>query len=334
MYLAALKAMLMKLKNSAVIAFLAILIISCKNDDEGPDIEVVPPRVLSEVAAEDDAEIREYLETHFYNYEEFASPPADFDFNIVIDTISGDNSSKIPLINQIIEKKVIVSSSEFLLEGEENVEHTYYYLEAKGGVGAKPTIADSTFVKYEGTLLNGDVFDNISTGVWWDNPSFQFPGPGNQRAFRGVGEGVTNTAGGNNIIDNPDGTFEVEGFGVGMIVFPSALGTFNGLRNPIPAYSPLIFKYQVLTSTENTDHDNDGIPSLFEDSDEDGLLYNDNADFESEPINGRFPNYLDADDDNDGIPTREEINLDENGNFLSFRFTNGGDVPDHLNSDI
>ncbi|AZQ58628.1 hypothetical protein EJ994_07355 [Maribacter sp. MJ134] len=322
----------MNWKNSYILGLALLLVIACRDDDEEIG-ELVPPRSLSEVAVENDEEIRAFLSTHFYNYEEFANPPANFDYNIVIDTISGDNASKTPLINQIIERKVTVFSSDFGLDAEEEVEHTYYYLEAREGEGFQPTTADSTFVNYEGVLLSGEVFDNVSTGTWWDNPSFQFPGLGSQRAFRGVGEGVTNTAGGNNIIDNPDGTFDVEGFGVGMIIFPSGLGTFNGARGAIPAYSPLIFKYQVLTTVQDTDHDNDGIPSLLEDFNKDGLFYNDNADAELEAINGRFPDYLDADDDNDGIPTIEEIELDDDGNFVGFLFSDDDDIPDHLDSD-
>ena len=322
----------MNWKNSCILGLALLLIVACGDDDEEIG-EVIPPRLLSEVAVENDEEIRTFLSTHFYNYEEFANPPADFDYNIVINTISGDNASKTPLIDQVLERKVIVSSSEFLLDSEESVEHTYYYLEARKGEGVKPTAADSTFVNYEGSLLSGAVFDNIATGTWWDNASFQFPGLGSQRGFRGVGEGVTNTAGGITIIDNPNGTFDVEGFGVGMIIFPSGLGTFNGSRGAIPAYSPLIFKYQVLTTIQNTDHDNDGIPSVSEDFDKDGLFYNDNADVDSEVPNGRFPDYLDPDDDNDGILTIDEIELDADGNFVGFLDTDDDDIPDHLDSD-
>ncbi len=49
------------------------------------------------------------------------------------------------------------------------------------------------------------------------------------------------------------------------------------------------------------DHDNDGIPTVYED-------YNNNDSWEDDDTDGDgIPNYLDADDDNDGIDTKEEL---------------------------
>ena len=66
-----------------------------------------------------------------------------------------------------------------------------------------------------------------------------------------------------------------------------------------------------------TDHDGDGILSVFEDLDGDQDLtspnFGDNTDRDFDQNLGRsLPNYLDADDDGDGIPTRIE-NADPNG---------------------
>jgi len=45
------------------------------------------------------------------------------------------------------------------------------------------------------------------------------------------------------------------------------------------------------------------------------------------------PNYLDADDDGDGIPTRDEIS-DENGNIIiPYPDADGDGVPDYLDPD-
>lgn len=314
----------MKLRNSGLFLLATIGFFSCEDPDNNSGLIAVPPRDLSEVAIENDEEIQAFLNSHFYNYEEFQSPAADFDFKIVIDTISGDNASKTPLAQQVVAKKIKVSSFEFLFEGEDDVEHTYYYLEAREGTGVKPTIADSVFVNYQGSLLSGELFDEVGTGTWWSNPLFQFPGAGSTRSFRGVGEGVVNTAAGTMINTNPDGTFEVDGSGIGMIIIPSGLATFNGLRGIIPNYSPLIFKYEVLAVIENTDHDRDGVPSFLEDDNEDAFYPNDDTDGD------RIANFQDVDDDNDGILTIEEINLNEDGSFLSFRDSDGDGISDHL----
>jgi len=317
----------------------AVLLMSCGSDDDG--IISVPPRDLSEVVIEDDAAIQTFLRTHFYNYEEFETPPAGFDFRIVIDTIAGDNADKTALINQVgigeLQSDIInVSASDFLLEGEENIPHTYYYLIAREGTGVSPTIGDSTFVRFKGTALIDDGslldFDEVAAGgVWFDLPIFQIPGRGDLRAFRGVGEGLQQLRGGGSIVDNPDGTFEIQGFGVGLVIFPSGLGTFNGFRAPIPQYTPLIFSLEMLV-VEEADHDNDGIPSFMEDVDGDGLLFNDNTDDDRDALGALISNYLDTDDDGDGVQTRDEIEVNADG-VINFLDTDNDQTPNYLDND-
>jgi FKBP-type peptidyl-prolyl cis-trans isomerase len=319
----------MKMKYFLVLVLFMAILWSCKKDDPEENLIVVPPQSLSETAAEDDANIREYLQTHFYNYDEFASPPADFDFRIKIDTIAGDNADKTPLLDQMSSKEVSVSSEVFGLEEEETFNHKYYYLEAKEGVGPSPTIADSTYVRYEGSLLNGEVFDgSINIPIWFDLAQIQGPG-----AARGFAEATANFKSGGEIVVNPDGTFNVADYGVGLMVMPSGLAYFNVARGTIPVYSPLIFTIDVFAMNA-TDHDRDGIPSILEDVNQDGYLYNDNTDEEQERefSSSLFANFLDADDDGDTTPTSEEIDIDEDGN-VTFRDTDGDGIKDHLDND-
>lgn len=321
----------MSVKNAGFLVLVVFGIWACNNDDDNQLI-AVPPRDLSEVVVENNAEIQEFLNSHFYNYEEFQNPPANFDFKIVIDSLVGTNSNKIPLSQQVVARTVNVSSFEFGINGEEDVEHTYYYLEARAGEGVKPTVADSVFVNYQGSLLNGTLFDNVETGTWWANPIFQSPlQRGFTKSFRGVAEGVVNTAGGVAPTGNADGTFGVEGTGIGMIILPSGLANFNitSAGGIIPSYTPIIFKYELLVVITDTDHDQDGIPSrLEEDENIDGFYFNDDTD-------GDFiANFQDIDDDNDGVLTIDEINLKEDGSFDSFRDTDGDGILDHLDNDL
>lgn len=315
----------MKLTRFLFILAIGVVLASCKNDDDG--VEVVPPRLLSEVIVEDDAEILEYLRTHFYNYEEFAAPPADFDFKIRLDTIAGANADKTPLIDQVQSSTVLRSSDHFLLSaGEEDVPHTFYYLEAREGTGMSPTVADSSFVRFQGSLLNGEIFDgSTTTPVWFDLARIQAPAQG----ARGFSEAIPNFKAGGQVIDNGDGTFTVEDYGVGLMILPSGLGFFNAFQPGIPQYSPLIFTIDLFTINA-TDHDRDGIPSIMEDLDGDGYLYNDNTDEEDEQL--LFVNFLDSDDDGDGTPTREEITIDGAGN-ITFTDSDGDGTPDYLDSD-
>ena len=80
---------------------LLILLISCVclwncSEDDGP--EPIPPRDRGEEAIRAQAEIEEFLETHFYNYEDFQADPENF--KLVFDTIAGDNASKTPFGRQ------------------------------------------------------------------------------------------------------------------------------------------------------------------------------------------------------------------------------------------
>lgn len=306
-----------------VIVFLGIVLffVSCKNDDD-LDIETVPPRSLSEVAAENDQEIREYLETHFYNYEEFQTPPADFDFKIVIDTIAGENADKDPMIDFVEMETITVTSADVARTNEdESVPHTLYYLIARQGTGENPTYADNTVLTYEGMLVSENLFDASST------PTLQYL----PQTIRGYQRAVTQLKTGDGPFENGDGTVSYEGFGVGMVIIPSGLGYFDQLRSGIPAYSSLIFKLDVLSYIPDTDFDGDGIPSIMEDLDGDGNLNNDNTDGDFTPA-GPLANHVDTDDDGDGIPTRDEIVIDESGN-ITFPDTDGDGTPDYLDSD-
>ena len=318
----------MKMKNILILVLCIATVWSCKKDDEEESLIAVPQQSLSETAVEDDAKIQEFLQTHFYNYEEFDSPPADFDYRIKLDTIAGDNANKTPLSDQMASKEVSISSDAFGLAESETVQHKYYYLEAEEGSGPSPSVADSTFVRYEGSLLNGTVFDgSISSPVWFDLAQIQGPG-----AARGFAEAIPNFKSGGEIVINADGTFNVENYGVGLMVLPSGLGYFNVARGGIPVYAPLIFKID-LFAMNVTDHDRDGIPSIMEDEDKDGYLYNDNTDIEEEKLFGTlFANFVDSDDDGDGIDTIDEIDIDEEGN-VTFRDTDGDGIKDHLDSD-
>lgn len=326
MYLAADKKELMKLKSLLIVLTLLTITWSCRNDDGEGDLEAVPPRLLSEIAVENDTEIRAYLQSHFYNYEEFENPPAGFNFKIKFDTIAGDNADKTPLIDQVQSQMITEASSVFGRDDGEEVVHTLYYLEARQGVGESPTVGDNTVLQYEGSLLSGLLFDAHST------PLNQYLSGG---LVKGYANGVEKLSAGMGPIENGDGTVSFEDFGVGAIFIPSGLGYFSSPPggSGIPAYSPLVFKIDLLAFEADTDFDGDGIPSILEDLDGNGDLNNDNTDGDSEPFGVFLANHNDTDDDNDGIPTIDEIELDADGNFVGFLDTDGDGIWDHLDND-
>ena len=309
----------------------AVGLLAACGDDDGLDVEVVPPRDLAEVAAEDDAIIRDYLQTHFYNYEEFETPPEGFDYKIVLDTIAGENAGKTPLIDQVKAIQINVTSGEFGLEDQPDQLHTMYYLIAREGADVSPTVADSSYVTYRGSLLDGKDFDGSFTQpVWFDLARIQGPLQG----ARGFTEGMPYFNAASAINVNPDGTVSSVDGGIGMMIMPSGLGFFNSSPTAaIPAYSPLIFTVE-LFSVNESDHDQDGIPSIQEDLNGDGYLYNDNTDEQQERDTPGAPlrvNFLDPDDDGDFTPTREEIIINPDGT-LEFPDSNGNGIPDYLDN--
>ncbi|MAU72340.1 MAG: hypothetical protein CML04_09610 [Pseudozobellia sp.] len=275
-----------------LLGFVGILC-SCNNDDDNTQ-SVEPPRPLSEVLAEDEAEIQEYLKTHYYNYEDFESPSEDFDYKIVLKEIPEDDTTNIRPLSEFIETlEVKVPSSFFLIEGEEEtVVHNLYYVIARQGIGDALTVADSAYVSYQGQLLSGDIFDNsrVNSPLWFDLANLQVPSSSilTGTAARGFGEAASLLKGGGEPILNEDGTYSVDNYGVGFFIFPSGLGYYNIARSVIPSYSPMIFTMDMIAVKE-TDHDGDGTPSMDEDSNGDGYLYNDDTDGDG------LPDYLDAD---------------------------------------
>ena len=312
-----------------VFACFALAMVSCNSDDDNGGPEAIPPSLLSEVAPEDDETIREFLNTHFYNYEDFDTPPEGFDNKIIIDTIAGENAGKEPMMESAVPITFNVSSSHLgLSAGEENIDHTLYYIEVRQGEGNSPAYPDSTLVKYQGSLLNGTTFDENQDFTWNDYRNI---------AVRGYADGIAQMRAGTSdqIVVNEDGTYQINNSGMGIIIIPSGMAYFN--RSPstlISPYSILMFKIELGLYKENTDHDNDGIPSVEEDLNGNGFLGDDNTNAEEEPLGATpRPNYQDPDDDGDGISTRNEIS-DDNGNIITpYPDADGDGVPDYLDPD-
>ncbi len=285
------------LKYSCAIVFSLVALYACNNDDDRSGAIAVPPRDRGEQQVTDDAQLQEYLKTHFYS-------PVDVDLNgdgvidyqtATLDSLTATDGSQVSLMDSgLLTTKEIT---------REDVKYNLYILNlAQGEVAErKPTFADSTLVTYRGELLyeNEDkikIFDSSVTPVWFDLVN-------NLVGFR---ESLLDFGIASSIEENTDGTFTASGFGHLIVFMPSGLAYFNSPpdRSIISPYDPLIFNVQ-LYSVNEADHDRDGIPSYLEDLDEDGIV-SDLGDDTDEDLN---PNYSDADDDNDGTLTRDEITL-------------------------
>ena len=280
-----------------------IIIVSCKKD-AGPE----PARDMQLQTVDDDLALKNYLQSHFYNYEDFEAEPDNHKIQIDIDTIADQNSDKTPLWDQVQEKSILITD-------RQNNEFTakLYFVIAKTGVGEHPSNVDSTFVTYQGKLLTNQVFDQSDTPMWFDLAT---------GVIRGFKEFLPELKAGDHSVNN-DGTYDLDHYGQGVFFIPSSLGYFDRNLLSIPKYSPLIFSV-ALHKVNAADHDNDGVLSRDEDPDGDGDPLNDDTDQD------RNVNFLDTDDDNDGTPTREEYDRDKDG--IADDDDNDG-TPDYLDSD-
>ena len=292
---------------SPLLILLLSLAISCSSSDDDNAPERVEARDRGEEAIAGDAEIRTFLETHFYNYEEFQNPPEGFDFKITMDTIAGENASKIPLITQV----QFIETNDFV---KPEVVYKLYYLNAATGEGPSPKFTDDVIMSFEGKYLDLELFDSSIPPVSFDLVS----------TLDGFQQGLTQFNSANGFIENTDGTLSFENFGVGAIFFPSGLGYFSQPPPGIRLFSQLIFTFQLFDVNTN-DHDGDGIPSYLED------LNGNKNEVDDDTDGNRLPNYLDIDDDGDGTLTKDE---DANGDGDPTNDDTDGDgIPDYLDPD-
>lgn len=281
-----------------------LVFIACKSDDEETEVPVVDYGVQ---ALTDDGLIQAFLQTHTYNYEAFSSSSEE-NVAIQIDTLAGENAAKTPLSELVsfIEVPLVVD--------EETVNHKLYHLVANQGIreNRKPSIADSVYLAYKGSLLDGSVFDERTYPIWFDLAS----------VIRGFRYGLQHYAPGN-FMEEDAGSITFTDYGQGLLFIPSGLGYYSQGQASIPAYSPLIFDVSVYT-TNQTDHDYDTILSINEDVDGDGDPYNDDTDGDG------LVNMFDSDDDGDGVLTINEY--DENEDGVPDDTDNDG-IPDYLDND-
>lgn len=257
---------------------LFIGVYSCQPDD---GTTITPARPYDEVYEEDILKIEEFLDTHYVT--------VDADFNTVFTKIP-DGGSQVPVSD--------MPELEFKEVDLHDITYKVYYLKLREGTGENPTRVDSTLVAYKGNTIYKGTVDGVTVydqSVFEENVNpiwFNLDG-----VIRGWAEIIPRFKMGT-YSSNPDGTISFQDYGVGVVFIPSGLAYFNSSRPGIQAYSNLVFNFK-LHNMRRMDHDRDGILSMHE--------YGPN--FDEDPIDsdsdGR-PDYLDVDDDADGVLTKTE----------------------------
>ena len=290
----------MKKKLFFLFTILLFFIQCDKDDDSTPSYTI---RDYSEQVILDHELLEIYLKTHTYNYEDFNN---ESDVKIKLDTIT-ENSSRLSLFDQANIKTVDVTDTD-----GEVTSHNLYYIIAREGSNINPSVADSVYVAYNGILTDGSSFDSRRFPIWVDLAN----------TIEGFREGVSELRTGK-YIENSNGTIQYNSFGVGLFFMPSGIGYFENVSGGVPEYSPLIFAVKLMTHAD-TDHDNDGILSIFEDIDGDNRPFGDDTDGDN------LWNMYDVDDDGDGVLTVNEI--DKNNDSV-IDDTNNDGIPDYLDPD-
>lgn len=258
---------------------LGVLFAECAKDDSPG---VTPARPHAEVYAEDLIKIEAYLKSHYIVVDKVNGDVT----NVEIDSTDTDHPVSIwdqttyPLLNKIVK-----------LYG---VDFKVYYLKLDTKTdtdadGNKPCGADRILCTYRGTLLDGSQFDIAQNPVEYDLANL----------VRGWEYIIPEFRAGSFDPEGTDGMLNPVNYGSGVMFVPSGLAYYNNGNVGIPGYAPLVFTFNLLAVTY-LDQDEDKILSKYEYViDDEGTLLDTDGD--------KIPNVFDADDDNDGFYTVNEI---------------------------
>lgn len=273
-------------KILSIVALVSVVtMMSCKKDDAPGPVEARPH---SEVYPEDLAEIEDYLHSHYVKFQDVNSNGKIDIGEVVMGAVDAANPVSIwdqtdfPLQHKIVK-----------LYG---VEFKVYFLklDTKGDTdadGEKPCGVDRIWVTYKGNLLDGTQFDISSNPIDFNLID----------VVKGWEYIMPEFRAGYFDPQNGDGTLTPMNYGSGVMFLPSGLGYYSQSVGSIPSYAPLIFTFNLL-DVIYLDQDSDKILSRHEyELNTDGKLLDTDAD--------GIPNVFDADDDNDGYLTRDEIKI-------------------------
>lgn len=256
---------------------------SCRKDDgitEG--IEEVP-RDVQQVT--DQAILDTYLATHYYNSGDFDGNPNPSMYDLVITELA--EGETVPVGHTLLAAAVDTYQTNY-----KDQDYNYYVLPINQGGGEDlPHFTDDVRINYEGSLVeDGEVFDSTVNPTVFDLAGL-IPGWSRVIPKFNIAESY---------VINGDGTVSYNNPGVGVMILPSGLGYYSAGTAGIGPYKCLVFKFDLL-QTEINDHDGDGIPSYDENLDGDEEIVDDDTDEDT------LANFVDVDDDGDGVLTIDEL---------------------------
>ncbi|CAM4080921.1 FKBP-type peptidyl-prolyl cis-trans isomerase [Flavobacterium weaverense] len=300
-----------KFKYYFILLITTLSLFSCSKDNDTADI--TPPRDYAEQYATDLKDIEEYLNNYYIE-----DVSADADTKITKIPTGGTQPSLMSYLNKTTFPKLLYRELNF-----HNITYKLYYLVLREGVGLSPTNTDGVLTAYKGEYLSRTKVaevQNLGATFFEESKTpqqfFYLYNP-NAPLIKGWEELFPQFKTGT-YLSNADGTVTYSNFGAGVLFIPSGLAYYNAGSATIPAYAPLVFSVK-LYEINRVDSDGDGIMDFQEDLNGDGYMrllpagVTNPDDTDGDGI----PNFLDADDDGDGVSTRKEI-TDANGKVIPF----------------
>jgi len=314
-----------KFKYYFILLITTVSLFSCSKDDVA---EIAPPRDYAVQYATDLTDIEEYLKTYYITVVNHAGFQDDQDVTFTKIAAGGTQPSIYSYLNSATFPKLL--SRDVKLH---DITYKLYYLVLREGVGESPSNVDEVHTTYRGDYLENKTVDGITTLSTTKFEEWKFePQRANLYGYiRGWKEIFPQFKTGNNT-SNSDGTVSHKDFGAGVMFIPSGLAYYAAGKGVIPGYSPLIYSFKLL-ATQRLDHEfkivdqvviaiPDGIMSFQEDLDGDGYVWT-KEELNAGVINpddtdgDGIPDFLDTDDDGDGVSTKKEITA-ANGTLIPF----------------
>ncbi|MEC4114569.1 hypothetical protein [Myroides pelagicus] len=327
---------------------LSLFFANCKSDDNAnTGGTVVPLRDRTEVYTENTDSIAKYLKNN-YIYENPTTGEIKFDSitNGIYDgepTLDKDTRLKsvtfkndLYAIKSIATKTIdpmtgmwkdAVTRLEYTPVEDDVKEYTIHYFIINEGTGKKAMPIDSVYVKSKVHNLDNEVVTNPYKPEYYSFPLtiHEFNGR-NLVTGKTVARPAQLTSGERQVLSliktaegvsiGADGSIQTQGTPGRLIaIIPSGLYTFNNpVGTKLKGYQPAIVDITLYNSLDR-DHDLDGIPSKYEvDPSKIGteLTMEDYFGYSTSGFE-KTPNFLNIDDDDDGVPTYLELQYKENG---------------------
>lgn len=299
-----------KIKQIFFIVLVAIFIHACDDNNFFNDpFNDVDHEAL---AISDNDTIVKFLKGHYYD--------------ATLDSLKPITSSQTSLFDDSNRLKIIDVR-------ENEIDYKLYVYITSEGADPKqkgsPSFVDSVFVKYEGKSFSGTSYSDTNfdanNRIWFNLTSVVRGWSFGFSQFKG-GELKTEPNG-----DPYNGPITYLNSGEGFIFIPSGLGYPSSNpqnRSSLLVDANIMFKVELYDFVPDTDHDNDGVPTILENLDGDNSPNNDDTDEDG------IPNFFDTDDDQDGVLTKNEDRNGDGDPTNDFSDPNNPTLPDYLNPNI